>query len=253
MATHLHEDPKLAAAVERQMQSWSLLREIEDRTAGRLRVDQAAGTMLRYVTISREAGAGGGEIARLVGDRLGWKVFDKNLLDQVAERFHESRLMLDLVDETPNNWAFDVFGTWMDRSIITHQRYMAHVTRVIQSLARGGNEVFVGRGAQFLLPAAQTLAVRIVAPARFRIERIVQLKNLTANDARQFMQETDRGRREFIQRFFRHDIGDPRLYDLVVNVEHFGLAGAAELILAGLRQQAAGNPPSRTAPGVLHS
>jgi cytidylate kinase len=216
-------------------------------------VDQAAGATLRYVTISREAGAGGGEIARLVGDRLGWKVFDKNLLDQVAERFHESRLMLDLVDETPNNWAFDVFGTWMDRSVITHQRYTAHVTRVIQSLARRASGVFVGRGAQFLLPAAQTLAVRVVAPERLRLERIMKLERLAAADARQFIEETDRGRREFIERFFRHDIADPRLYDLVVNVAHFGLAGAAELILAGLRQQAGEDPPARAAPSAPHS
>jgi cytidylate kinase len=81
----------------------------------------------------------------------------------------------------------------------------------------------------------------------------MKMKDLSDVRARQFLRETDEGRREFIERFFRHDIGDPRLYDLVVNVAHFGLAGAAELIVSGLRQQAAGAPPSRTAPGVLHS
>jgi cytidylate kinase len=258
MAAHLHEDPKLAAAIERQMQNWSLLREIQDRAGRRLRVEQPAGAALRYVTISRETGAGGGEIARLVSARLGWQVFDKNLLDQVAERFHESRLMLDLVDETPSNWAYDVFGAWMDHRLITHQRYMTHLSRVIQSLARHGGGVFVGRGAQFLLPSAQTLAVRVVAPKRLRIERIMKLKSVAAGAARKFVEETDRGRADFIQRFFRQDIGDPRLYDLVVNVEHFGLAGAADVIVAALLQQAASDsakvPPASRAPlGVLHS
>jgi cytidylate kinase len=231
MTTHLHEDPRIAAAIERQAQSWEFLREIQDRAARQWRIDRPGGPAVRYVTISRQAGAGGAEIARLVGDRLGWKVFDKNLLDQVAQRFHESRLMLDLVDETPGNWAFDVLGTWMDRSLITHQRYMAHVTRVIQSLGRSGSGVFVGRGAQFMLPREQTLAVRIVAPERWRLERIMKLKNLGLGKARQFLRQTDEGRNEFIQRFFRHDIQRPELYDLVINVEHFGLDGAAEFIL----------------------
>ena len=253
MATHLHEDPRIAAAVERQMHGWALRREMENHSADRWRVDPAAGLELCYVTISREAGAGGGEIARLVGDRLGWQVFDRNLLDQVAARFHESRLMLDLVDETPNNWAFDVFGTWMDRSVITHQRYLAHVTRVIQSLAHQASGVFVGRGAQFLLPRHCTLAVRIVAPEPFRLQQIMKLKSLAADQARQLMRETDRGRRAFIERFFRHDPDDPRLYDLVVNVEQFGPAGAAELVVLALGQKAAPGPPSRAAPGVLHS
>ena len=55
---------------------------------------------VRYITFSREAGAGGSEIAAMVGRKLGWEVLDKNLLDQVADRFQLSRPMLELVDET---------------------------------------------------------------------------------------------------------------------------------------------------------
>jgi cytidylate kinase len=234
MGSHLHEDPRIAAAVERQAQSWAFLREIEDRAGRQWRVDPAGRGAVRYVTISREAGAGGAEIARRLGERLGWKVYDKNLLDQVAERFHESRLMLDLVDETPGNWAYDVLGAWMDRSVITHQRYMAHVTRVIRSLSRGASGIFVGRGAQFLLPREAVMAVRIVAPERWRLGQIMKMKNLSDVRARQFLRETDEGRREFIERFFRRDIHDPHLYDLLVNVEHLGLDGAVELIVLAL-------------------
>ena len=180
------------------------------RTARRAGCAWIGRPTLRYVTISREAGAGGGEIARLVGERLGWKVFDKNLLDQVAERFHESRLMLDLVDETPSNWAFDVFGHVDGPE--PHYPPAIHGARDAGSSSRwpvAASGVFVGRGAQFLLPAAQTLAVRIVAPERLRIERIMQAQEASPPaSARRFIEETDAGRREFVERFFRHDIGD---------------------------------------------
>ena len=209
MATHLHEDPKIAAAVERQVQSWDLLRQIEDRTAGQWRVDEAV--TLRYVTISREAGAGGGEIARLLGDRLGWKVFDKNLLDQVAERFHESRLMLDLVDETPSNWAFDVLGH-VDGSEPDYAPAL-HGARDAGSSNRWPARQRRVRGAGGPVPAARRAdagrADRGPGALADRADH-ASSKKLAAGEARQFIEETDRGRREFIERFFRHDIGDVR-------------------------------------------
>lgn len=216
------------------MQTWAQAQEIADR-AIHARHGRAA-TGLSHVTISREAGAGGGEIACMLGRRLGWPVLDKNLLDQVAERFHEPRMMLDLVDETPCNWVYDVLGAWMDRKIITHERYVCHVARVIHSAARHGNAVLVGRGAQFLLPRDHTLAVRLVASEKFRIEQIMRLNQVPLGEARRMMQETDRGRREFVQRFFHHDVTDPRLYDLVLNVERLGQEAVVEQIATAVQR-----------------
>ena len=160
MKEHTREDPTILAAAERQMHAWSLQTELKDRVISgeaESRVTQA----LRFVTLSREAGAGGSEIAEQLGQRLGWSVFDKNLLDQVAARFHLPRTTLDLVDETPTNWAYDVLGTWMDRSLVPHEKYVACLSRVVMMAGRRGRAVFVGRGAQFLLPREEVLAVRL--------------------------------------------------------------------------------------------
>ena len=175
-------------------------------------------------------------MARLVGEHLGWEVYDRNLLDQVAQRYKESRLMLDLVDETESNWVYDVLGTWMDRQIIPHEKYVVQVSRMIQILARAGNAVFVGRGAQFLLPRSKTFAVRIVAPEAFRAERVRQRHNFGLPEALDWIHRTDRGRHEFIQRFFHQDINDPHLFDLVINVERLGPAGAADQIVHAVRR-----------------
>ena len=86
--------------------------------------------------------------------------------------------MLDLVDETESNWVYDVLGTWMDRQIIPHEKYVVQVGRMIHTLARAGKAVFVGRGAQFLLPRSKTFAVRIVASEAFRAQRVRQRHNV---------------------------------------------------------------------------
>ena len=99
-----------------------------------------------YVAISREAGVDAGEIARLLGQRLGWEVLDRTLLDRVAERLHEPRSMVNLVDETQANWAYDVLGAWMDGQIVTHEKYVACLTRVVRAAGRRGKVIFVGRG-----------------------------------------------------------------------------------------------------------
>lgn len=240
MKSQIREEPKILAAAERQMQAWALTQEIEDRAVRQQGSRQLASVATTYVTISREAGAGGGEIARLVGEKLGWEVLDRNLLDSVAARFHLSRMMLDLVDETQSNWMYDVLGTWMDRTIIPQEKYVAHLTRVVLAAAQRGHCVFVGRGAQFLLPRDKALAVRIVAPEKFRIEQIMKRQRLDAAAARRCTDETDRGRHDFVQRFFHHDINDPHLYDLVINTERLGSTGAVDQIVAAVGEKVSG-------------
>ena len=173
-------------------------------------------------------------MARLLGERLGWKVFDKDLLDRVAERFHEPRLMLDLVDETPSNWAFDVLGSWMDPE---HRHAPA-----IPGARDGGHPLAGPQWRRDLRGPGKP--VRLAAPPDAgrsgrgpggladragRETEGPQHRRCPAVHARD-----GRGAAEFVRRFFRRDIDNPTLYDLIVNVEHFGLAGAVELIVLAL-------------------
>jgi len=234
MTTQIHDDPKNVAAAERQMHLRALAQENEDR-ADRLR--SVAGSRFRhvqYVTISREAGAGGCEIGQAVGKRLGWAVYDKSLLDQIAERFRVSRMMLDLVDETRSNWVYDVLGTWMDRQIVPHEKFVAFLGRTILEESKKGCAVFIGRAAQFLLPRSRLLAVRLVASEMYRIRKIMEREGLDEGNARRWMHAVDEGRREFVMRFFHHDIADPHHYDMVINVERCGAEDAVERILTAV-------------------
>ena len=231
MKEQTREEPKIMAAAERQMQAWSLTQEIADRT---IRVDEgqpSAGQLGEFITISREAGADGSQLAELVGKKMGWEVLDKSLLDRVAERCRLPRESLTPVDETSHNWAYDVLGPWLDSRVVSQDKYVAHLSRILTAAARRGNVVLVGRGAQFVMPRDRGLAVRIIASEKYRAQRIMEREGVGARQARRIMKETDRGRRQFAQFFFHHDIADPHFYDMVLNVERLGPARVAEQIV----------------------
>ncbi len=231
MSKREREEPRILAAAERQMRAWSLAQEIVDQGVGSLGQD-VSHTLGEYITISREAGAGGSEIGAALGDRLGWEVLDKNLLDLVAERFHLSRPMLEMVDETQSNWAYDVLGPWLDHQIITHEKYMVHLARIVVAAARRGNVVLVGRGGQFLLPRDRGLAVRIIASEKYRVRRHMEKCAIKEDQARKLLTELDRGRREFVSKFFHRDLSDPHLYDLVIDVEFLGPEASVDAIVS---------------------
>jgi cytidylate kinase len=239
MKEHTREEPHIMAAAERQMRAWSFLQEMAEGSAKSHRVDRPHGQLGNYITISREAGAGGSQIGEAVGRRLGWEVLDKNLLDHIAQRFHLSRPMLELVDETKSNWAYDILGPWLDRRVIPHEKYMGRVARIVIAAAQHGNVVLVGRGGRFLLPREGGLAVRIIASEKHRVGRIMAERSMSETQARQYVAAMDQGRRDFVARFFHQDVADPHLYDLVINVEFLGPDGAAEQIVAAWERLAA--------------
>jgi cytidylate kinase len=237
MKNQIHEDSRIVASAERRMQGWVRREQAHGHEVQATAPPGGKVAIGPYISLSREAGAGGSEIAQLLGEDLGWEVFDKNLLDNIADRYHLSKEMLSLIDETPGNWVFDVLGTWMDPSLIPHDKYVMRLGRVVLAAARRGKVILVGRGAQFLLPADKGLAVRIVAPMAYRVRHIMQQMGETAERARTWVENADRERHDFVRRYFRREVADPHLYDLVVNVDRIGPAGVVQMIIAAMGQK----------------
>lgn len=233
MKEQVREEPKIIAAAELQMQAWS--RSAESNVA----LDDSVAIAARlkpYVAISREAGAGGSPVAQLVGETLGWEVLDRNILDRVSQRYKLPRQILEMVDETQANWAYDILGTWLDPKVIPHEKYVIHLGHVVLAAACQASVVYVGRGVQFLLPRDRGLAVRIIASESYRANRIAEREGISIKEATKKMHNMDVGRRAFVQRFFHQDIDDPHLYDLVINVERCCPKAAAECIVASFRR-----------------
>ena len=97
-----------------------------------------------YLTISRETGIDAGELAHAIATKCGWKVFDRELLDYLAEHDHLSRLALDFVDERTRSWFHEIFGKWLDQQLISQAEYVSRLGRIVLLAAQHESTVFVG-------------------------------------------------------------------------------------------------------------
>ncbi|HVX15177.1 MAG TPA: cytidylate kinase-like family protein [Pirellulales bacterium] len=230
LASSLRHQRETSALIEQQIQRWLMLQHVQQRRP----VGQPA-TRGHYIAISREAGAGGEQIGRAVSEELGWRVLDRELLTLVAQAASCSACDIESVDETGMRWITELFNHWVDHGPVSHEKYLLCLAAVLRAATRQESVVIVGRGAQFLLPREAGLVVRIVAPERFRVEQVQRVRGLGAREARAWVERTDRERRQFIEQHFHHDGCDMHLYDMVLNVEKLGMAGAARQIAQAAR------------------
>jgi cytidylate kinase len=211
------------------MRIWALDLEAKKRLEEERAVPQQL--IYPYIAISRETGVNAREFADLVAKKLGWKVFDRELLDYMAEHYHWSNVALDYVDEKTASWFHETFGKMLDEQIVTQAEYVSRLGKLVLLAAQHESHVFVGRGVQFILPKDRGLTVRILAPKNERIKRVMERRNCSQADAERFIDETDKGRAAFVRRYFQHDVSDPRLYDLVINLEHTSRDAALNLLV----------------------
>jgi cytidylate kinase len=237
MTEHTPSYAPIVKSAEHQMRQWALGLEIKERIEHQQAVERLPEQIHPFLTISREEGTEASEVARRVGQALSWEVLDRELLHYMAEQYHLPRGMLEFVDEAASSWLFEVFGKWMNHHVVTQSEYVTHLGQVVLMAAHHGSAVFVGRGTQFFLPRDRGLTVQIVAPLKQRIERVMRDLSLGHDQAQRHLEQTDQARRDYIQRYFHHDVTDAHNYDLVINQQHLDTDGAADLIVSQIRQR----------------
>lgn len=218
---------------EQRMRQWAIGLEVKQRIEHEAAVNQPLAEFVHpYVAMSRDTGAGAGEIAHRVGELLGWDVLDRELLGYMAEQYQLQKSMVEFVDETTTSWLLDTFGKWLDRHLVTESEYITHLGQIVLLAAQHHSTIFVGRGAQFFLPRDQGLAIQVVAPLSQRIERVMRRDGRSYEETQRYLEQTDRTRRDFVRDHFQRDVTDPHLYDLVLNLEYLTVEAAAELIIS---------------------
>jgi cytidylate kinase len=198
------------------------------------------------IALSREAGARGGTIARRVGRKLGWQVYDQELLEYMAQEAIVSQGVLDAPPETPAGWGEARLQQLIRDNALSEHPTLVNLARVVLALAAQGQAVLIGRGAGCILPRESTLNVRIVAPLHERIAYMGQWLRLTVEEATERVRLRDERRREFVVNNFHRDPSDVHQYDLILNSSLLGEDVCAELIAQGARARAAqvALPPS---------
>jgi cytidylate kinase len=228
---------RAAWLAERRMRQWTLGLETQRRQQPKPSTSTLLQEIHPCLTISREAGAGGALLARRLGEILRKDVLDREILDDMARRYNVPRDMLDFVDEKTSNWTLEIFGKWLDRRVVTQSEYIVHLGQIVLLAARSASAIFVGRGAQFVLPTEKTLKVYLVGPLSLRIAHVCETRSLSQAEAKRYVHETDKGRRVLVKRYFNREIGDPHLYDLIINRAYIDLNATAELIAGEWRRR----------------
>lgn len=199
----------------------------------------------RNVCISREAGAGGGTIGRLVAARLGWRVYDHELLEAIAKRMEVSEDEVLALDELAPGFVQDWLLPLREEHYAPQEAYLDHLAKLIQTIGQAGHSVIVGRGANFLLPREEILAVRVVAPLKARAQRLAEKMGVSLRTARRAARDLDARRLKFARTMHRADAADPHHYDIVLDSASLGIPIAVDIIVRAVE---AGMPPGGEKP-----
>lgn len=231
MATRLSSTHHAAShAVETQMRNWELART--QRPAAP-EPERSAGVE-DFICISRPVGLDTGELASALGEKLGWPVFDRELLELMAGDDLHRRQIYGSMDERDHGWLEEVLDSLVSREFQPND-YFRRLCETVLALARQGCSIFVGRGADLILPQDRGLRVRLVASKPTRLHHFVSLRDLAPKDAEAEIDRKEAEREEFFRRHFRGVSHDTVRFDLCLNLDRFDVAQAVELILAAHR------------------
>jgi len=182
---------------------------------------------VNVITISRQYGAGASTMARMLSGRLGFKVVDDELLTMAAERSGMDLEKIERVYE--QRPSFQDLRVYKERS----EKYITAVNEVLEGLAREGNVILVGRGANLaLLSYRNVFNLRLVADFAVRVQRVMQREGLSEADARKKISESDYARETYYRFLYNVMPDDPLAYDIILNTSRVTMEEAAELITA---------------------
>ncbi|HVO09747.1 MAG TPA: cytidylate kinase-like family protein [Vicinamibacteria bacterium] len=213
----------IEALVEEQAHRWQLER-----------ADHGGEARRPVITVSRQHGARGGEVARQLAVELGLELYDREILHRIAESAHLSERVVAALDEKTRDLLTDWLTAVTGNAYLSPAEYHAYLRQVIAAVAERGGAVILGRGAHLILGEGRALRVLVVAPLEARVRTVQEREGLAERDARRRIVEVESERRAFLLKHFHTDFGDAAGFDVVVNTVALGVSGAVRSIEAAL-------------------
>jgi len=222
------------ALVEQQARRWQLVRE-----------ERRDGERRPVLTVSRQHGAGGGEVVKTLAAQLGLDVFDREIIQQIAESTHLSERIVGALDDKNRGLLTEWLSGIASHNYLSSVEYRYQLTRVVGALARHGGAIILGRGAHLILGQGEALRVLVVAPIEARVAAVMEREGVSELDARRRIQVVEADRKAFLMKHFHTEFDNPIHFDLIVNAALLGIdkscaaIGAAALQLTAATKVAA--------------
>ena len=184
--------------------------------------------MIKIVTVEREYGSGGGEVAQLLSERLGWKLWDHLLTEEIARLADCPKAVVEVREERSDPLYYRLFKSFLRGSyegsinayklkLVDSETILKLTERVVRHAAGKGNCVIVGRGSQhFLEDNPETLRVFLYAAREDKVRRVMA-GGKTESEAQELVDTVDRDRVDFIQRYFGVEWPTRSLFHIMLN------------------------------------
>jgi cytidylate kinase len=200
------------------------------------------------ITVSSSFGSGGSVIADLVAQALGWELHNRAIPAEVAARLSlpldaalthdeaaESRLGR-LLARFSVQLGSEAVGSVPTEVLVGETTFMEQSEAIIRRLATSASCVIVGRAAAVVIgDSATALHVRLDGSPDRRAVQAAEALNITLEESRKRLAETDRARSLYVKHFYSRDWADPRLYHLVIDSTEFSLESSAQLVVAAAK------------------
>lgn len=200
--------------------------------------------MNRVITIGRQYGSAGHDIGEMVANALGYKFYDKNLVEIAAQKTNLSPEAMKRVDEKASSsllyslasGSYSLRGTpgplYYEMPI--NDKLFITQSEVIKSIAAKDNCVIVGRCADYVLEDeedVQLLNVFVYGDLNYRISRVMEAFGITQKQAKERVLKTDKQRKTYYNYYSNRDWGVMSNYDICLNTGVLGMENAANIII----------------------
>jgi cytidylate kinase len=208
--------------------------------------------VIKIISVEREYGCGGANIAQTIASRLGWKLWDQDITAEIARRLKCKAELVEAREERCDSMYYRLIKSFMRGSfeprvdsagleLLDAEHLAILFEKVITEIAQRGNCVIVGRGASwFLRDRDDAFHVFLYAPYHEKMRRILA-QGESEKEAENLLGSVDRERAAFIRKYYGKEWPDRSLYNIMVNTA-MGDAAATKTILetmATVSEQAA--------------
>ena len=234
----------IEAILDRQYRRW----QHELRSTGALPASPApewSAPPHPIVTVARQHGTRGAEVASRVARRLGYTFVDHDAAERISAFTGVTRRRLAVLDEHARSPVTQWLESMLDGRFVDESDFATGLVAAVRALARAGGVVVVGRGMNFLLGPGGGTHVRVVAPRESRIRAIMERRDAGRAEAAREIDSVEHERDTFIHRVTRRWPDDPFAYDLVLNEAAWQRDEMVEMVVraADLRRRPARERP----------
>jgi cytidylate kinase len=226
----------ISALVEKRIREW----ETKEASPKKVHVHPKAEEVKFYIAISRECGCNAEKIGKVLEEKTGFLKYDSEILNYIAKNDEVRRKLFETLDDRTMGWIESICSVLTLGPSVTETEYFNRLTHELLAVCHNSHAIIIGRAASFILPREQGLAVRLVAPRDYRLEKYAKRMEVDLKTAAMQMERIDHERGNFVESHFGKYAFDPRRYDLVINVSQFSQEQVIDMILMALKAKSKG-------------